>query len=176
MSAEPAALTRFNELPADAAVQQLAAVCASPSWAAAMAAGRPYATVADAQAHSDAAVTALSAAGLATALAGHPRIGERPAADQPGQERSAGWSRREQAEVHAADAATMGALAEANAAYEQRFGHIYLVCAAGRTGAELLALLQERLGNDDETEWRVVRAELGKINQIRLGELLGGRA
>ncbi len=78
--------------------------------------------------------------------------------------------------MHAADAATIGSLAEANAAYEQRFGHIYLVCASGRTGAELLALLQQRLGNDNETEWHVVRTELGKINRIRLGELLGGPA
>lgn len=78
--------------------------------------------------------------------------------------------------MHAADAATIGSLAEANAAYEQQFGHIYLVCASRRTGVELLAVLQERLGNDDETEWHVVRTELGKINQIRLGELLGGRA
>lgn len=176
MTPEPAVLASFNELPADAAVQQLTAVCAAPSWAAAMAAGRPYATVAAAQAHSDAAVAALRTADLAAALAGHPRIGERPAAGRPEQERSAGWSRQEQAGVHAADAATSGSLAEANAAYEKRFGHIYLVCASGRTGAELLALLHERLGNDDETEWDVVRTELGKINQIRLGELLGGQA
>lgn len=75
--------------------------------------------------------------------------------------------------MRAADTATTASLAEANAAYEQRFGHIYLVCAAGRSGAELLAILQERLSNDDETEWHVVRTELGKINQIRLAELLG---
>jgi 2-oxo-4-hydroxy-4-carboxy-5-ureidoimidazoline decarboxylase len=176
MTAEPAALARFNELPADAAVQQLSAVCAVPSWAAAMAAGRPYAAVADAQANSDTAMAALSVADLATALAGHPRIGERSAAGQPEQERSAGWSLQEQAGVHAAGAATIASLAHANAAYEQRFGHIYLVCATGRSGAELLTLLQERLGNDDETEWHVVRTELGKINQIRLRELLGGQA
>ena len=176
MTAEPAALARFNELPADAAVEQLTAVCAAPSWAAAMASGRPYATVADAYAHSDTTVAALSVADLVTGLAGHPRIGERPAAGRPEQERSAGWSRQEQAGVHAADAATIGSLAEANAAYEQRFGHIYLVCASGRTGAELLALLQQRLGNNNETEWHVVRTELGKINRIRLGELLGGPA
>jgi 2-oxo-4-hydroxy-4-carboxy-5-ureidoimidazoline decarboxylase len=141
-----------------------------------MAADRPYATVADAQAHSDAAVGALSIADLAAALDGHPRIGERPPADRPVRQRSAGWARQEQAGVHAADTATMASLAEANAAYEQRFGHIYLVCAAGRSGTELLAILRERLSNDDKTEWHVVRTELGKINQIRLAELLGKQA
>ncbi len=173
MTVQPAALTRFNELPAGAAVQQLTAVCAAASWATAMAAGRPYATVADAQARSDAALGALSVADLAAALAGHPRIGERAPAGRAVRQRSARWSRQEQAGVRAADTATTASLAEANAAYEQRFGHIYLVCAAGRSGAELLAILQERLSNDDETEWHVVRTELGKINQIRLAELLG---
>lgn len=176
MTAEPAALAKFNELPADAAVQQLSTVCAAASWTTAMVTGRPYATVADAHAHSNAAVAALSVADLATALASHSRIGERPAAGSPGQERSAGWFRQEQAGVHAADEVTIGSLAEANAAYEERFKHIYLVCASGLTGAELLALLRQRMSNDDETEWHVVRTELGKINQIRLAGLLGGRA
>jgi 2-oxo-4-hydroxy-4-carboxy-5-ureidoimidazoline decarboxylase len=58
--------------------------------------------------------------------------------------------------------------------YEQRFGHIYLVCASGRTGEELLALLRGRLRNEPEDEWHVVRAELQKINALRLERLLAG--
>ena len=73
-----------------------------------------------------------------------------------------------------ADQATMQALADGNQAYEHRFGHIYLVCATGRSGPELLALLQQRLGNAPAAEWRVVRAELEKINRIRLAKLLAG--
>ncbi len=73
-----------------------------------------------------------------------------------------------------ADQATMQALADGNQAYEHRFGHIYLVCATGRSGPDLLALLQERLGNAPAAEWRVVRAELEKINRIRLAKLLAG--
>ena len=66
----------------------------------------------------------------------------------------------------------MQALADGNQAYEHRFGHIYLVCATGRSGPELLALLQERLGHDPAAEWQVVRSELEKINRIRLRKLL----
>src|SRR5215471_6894680 len=55
------------------------------------------------------------------------------------------------------------ALAEGNAAYERRFGHIYLACATGRTAGELLTFLRDRLGNDRAAEWRVVAAELAKI-------------
>src|SRR6185437_5354117 len=96
--------------------------------------------------------------------AGHPRIGDR----------ASGRSHQEQAGVRTADAATVQALADGNEAYERRFGHIYLVCASGRSGAELLALLRERLGHDPGTEWGVVRGELGKINRIRLQKLLEG--
>jgi 2-oxo-4-hydroxy-4-carboxy-5-ureidoimidazoline decarboxylase len=76
----------------------------------------------------------------------------------------------------AADEPTRQAIAELNAAYEERFGHIYLVCATGRTAAELLALLQARLGHDDAAEWSTVRSELQQINRIRLRKLLAGAA
>jgi 2-oxo-4-hydroxy-4-carboxy-5-ureidoimidazoline decarboxylase len=78
--------------------------------------------------------------------------------------------------VTGANAAILRELAASNVAYEQRFGHIYLVCATGRSAAELLELLRTRLGNDPATEWRMVRSELGKINRIRLRTLIEGRA
>jgi len=142
------------------------ACCSSARWADAVASGRPYATPGDLLASSDAAVAGLAPADLEQALAGHPRIGERRGADDR--------SRREQAGVLGADPATIQALAEGNEEYERRFGHIYLVCATGRDAAGLLALLRGRLGNDPDTEWGVVRRELGKINRIRLARLLGG--
>jgi 2-oxo-4-hydroxy-4-carboxy-5-ureidoimidazoline decarboxylase len=64
------------------------------------------------------------------------------------------------------------ALAEGNRAYEERFGHVYLVCASGLSGAELLARLRERLGNDEEGERAVVRDELAKITRLRVGKLV----
>src|SRR5262249_59375832 len=85
----------------------------------------------------------------------------------------AGWSSQEQARVRSADSDLRRALAEGNEAYERRFGHIYLACATGRSAGELLAFLRDRLGNDRATEWRVVAAELAKINRIRLRKLVG---
>ncbi len=140
------------------------ACCSSARWAAEVVSGRPYATAGELLANSDAAVAGLVPAELEQALAGHPRIGERRGVDER--------SRREQAGVLAADPATIQALADGNEEYERRFGHIYLVCATGRDAAGLLALLRERLGNDPDTEWGVVRRELGKINRIRLAKLL----
>ena len=107
--------------------------------------------------------------GSASAPAGE--AGQGDARDDSGAD---GWSRAEQAGLAGTAAATMQALADGNAAYERRFGHIYLVCATGRTAGELLALLTARLENDPDTEWGVVRSELQQINRIRLRKLLGG--
>jgi 2-oxo-4-hydroxy-4-carboxy-5-ureidoimidazoline decarboxylase len=181
-------LTWFNQLPARAAQQMLLDCCSAPAWAGPMTAGRPYASAADAIRRSSSIVAALSIADLAEALAGHPRIGERPAtnydsASQEGASQNgavhegagaADWSRQEQSGVNAGDTATKRALARANLEYEECFGHIYLVCASGRTGTELLALLRSRLQNEPEDEWQVVRTELQKINALRLQRLLAG--
>lgn len=158
-------LGHLNALPAEVAQRQLLACCSSPRWAAEVASGRPFGSASEVLARSDRSVATLSQADLQEALAGHPRIGDR---SRPG------WSKGEQAGVQAADRATAQALVEGNAAYERRFGHIYLVCATGRSGPELLALLRERIGNDPAAESDVVRRELAKINQIRLRKLLEG--
>jgi 2-oxo-4-hydroxy-4-carboxy-5-ureidoimidazoline decarboxylase len=163
----PLGLAEFNRLPAEAARLALLDCCPVARWADELVAGRPYRSAAGLLRRSDRAVAALPQADLAAALDGHPRIGDRAAASRR-------WSGREQAGVAAAGPATLRALADGNQAYEQRFGHIYLVCAAGRTAAELLAVLRSRLANDPAAEWEVVRSELQKINRVRLGKLLGG--
>jgi 2-oxo-4-hydroxy-4-carboxy-5-ureidoimidazoline decarboxylase len=164
-------LTWFNELSAQAAHQALLECSSAPRWAEQMAAGRPYASAQEAIRQSGAIVAALTVTDLAEALAGHPRIGERPDAGD-GSPQAAGWSRREQSGVNADDAETRRALARGNLEYEQRFGHIYLVCASGRTGRELLDVLRGRLQNKPEDEWQVVRTELQKINALRLQRIL----
>jgi 2-oxo-4-hydroxy-4-carboxy-5-ureidoimidazoline decarboxylase len=163
-----AGLARLNGLPAQAARQALMACCSSPAWAETVASGRPYESAASLLRRSDEAVAGLTPGDLSDALSGHPRIGERRDEDGEGS-----WSRAEQAGLDGAAELTRRALADGNLAYEQRFGHIYLVCATGRSADELLELLRARLGHNAETEWRVVRSELKKINRIRLHKLLG---
>ena len=158
-------LDELNQLAAPAASKALSGVCSSERWVGAILAGRPYPSLDALLARSDAAVAGLTEADLRAALDGHPRIGDRQAT-------AASWSGQEQAGVRVDDAEFMRALSVANAAYEQRYGHIYLVCASGRSGRELLELLLERLRNDRATEWRVVAGELAKINQIRLRKLI----
>lgn len=105
------------------------------------------------------------------AFRAHPRIGERAAASPQGQQAER-WSGEEQAGVDAAAAATRAALADGNRAYEARFGWIYLVCATGRSGDELLALLEARLASDPDTEMAVAAREQSRITRLRLERLL----
>ena len=65
------------------------------------------------------------------------------------------------------------ALSDGNRAYEEKFGHVFIVCAAGKTAAEMLAVLRERLKNDPDTELRAAAAEHRRITTLRLEKLLG---
>ena len=157
-------LTFLNGAPDDEALRgELAACCAAGSWVTALLAGRPYADYDELFATSDTAVAELTDAGLAEALAAHPRIGERT---------GEAWSRQEQSGVASASADVRAELAAANVAYEQRFSQVYLVCATGKSAEELLAICRSRLDNDPATERAVVLAELAKITRLRLEKLL----
>ena len=161
------ALAALNSAPDDERLRaELAACCAARSWLAAMLAERPFGSQDELFAASDAAIAELTDGGLAEALAAHPRIGERSAEQ---------WSRQEQSGMDVASAELRAELAAANADYERRFGHVYLVCATGRSAEELLAICRSRLDNDPVAERAVVLGELAKISRLRLGKLLAGR-
>jgi 2-oxo-4-hydroxy-4-carboxy-5-ureidoimidazoline decarboxylase len=160
-------LSTLNEGGDDAQLAaQLAACCSSRQWVEEILSQRPFADDGALFAASDAAISALDADALAEALAGHPRIGERPVGV------AAEWSRQEQSGVNSAAAGVLEEIATANAEYERRFGQVYLVCASGKSADELLAICRSRLTNDPVEEAQVVRAELAKISRIRLGKLL----
>jgi 2-oxo-4-hydroxy-4-carboxy-5-ureidoimidazoline decarboxylase len=100
----------------------------------------------------------------------HPRIGEH-ASVAPQGETARDWSSAEQHGATRADESTRRALAEGNREYERRFGHIFLVCATGKSAEEMLAMLRERLSNGPATELRVAAAEQAKITRLRLEKL-----
>lgn len=162
-------LDELNAAPDDTLTPVLLACCDVPSWAAAVRDGRPYADVAAALEAADKAARGFTGEDVERALAAHPRIGER--AEGAGTE--AGWSRQEQSSV-SRDEDTQTALVDGNRAYEQRFGRVFLICATGLSGQEILTALRERLGNDEDTEAGVVAEELRKIALLRLRKVLEG--
>ena len=153
-------LDSFNAAPADEAVAAMLACCGSGRFAAAMAAGRPYPSAAAALAAVDAAFSSLTWPDVVEAMAGHPRIGARVT----------GRSASEQSGV--ADA-TRSALIAGNAAYEDRFGHVFLICATGLSGDQMLEALRERLKNNAELERTVATTELRTITRLRVAKELG---
>ena len=164
----PPGLARFNAADRADAVALLYEVCASRVWGVAVAAGRPYADVDALLDAADVAMAGLAGGDLAEAMAGHPPIG-RP---EPGDATSA----REQSGVSGSGDEVRAELLELNLAYQESHGHVFLICATGRTGEEMLTALRRRIGNDTGTEREIVRAELGKINRIRLTRLMTAEA
>ncbi|SNS11077.1 2-oxo-4-hydroxy-4-carboxy-5-ureidoimidazoline decarboxylase [Actinacidiphila glaucinigra] len=154
-------LARFNAAGGPEAIALLHEVCASRSWGAAVTAARPYDTLDALLAASDDATADLTPDDLAEAMAGHPPIG-RPRPGDPVSAREQGGVRDSQREE----------LLALNLAYQERHGHVFLICATGRTGDQMLAALKERIGNDPGTERETVRTELGRINRLRLTRLV----
>lgn len=142
----PPGLARFNALEEHAAFAALHEACASTAWAEALLAARPYATPDDLYAASDAAMAELSAEDLAEAMAGHPPIG-RP---KPGDPTSA----REQRGMAGVSEELKTEMLELNLAYQEKFGHVFLICATGRTGEQMRDAVKERIGNAPERERR----------------------
>jgi 2-oxo-4-hydroxy-4-carboxy-5-ureidoimidazoline decarboxylase len=154
----------FDALPADEATALVRTWADVPAWAEALVAGRPYADRAALRAAAAEGASRWTDDQVEAALADHPRIGERHA----GSGASAAHSAREQSGVDPADAEVAARLAEGNRRYEERFGRVYLVRAAGRSAAEMLAMLEERLGNDPGAELRVTAGQLAEIALLRL--------
>ncbi|GAA3179334.1 2-oxo-4-hydroxy-4-carboxy-5-ureidoimidazoline decarboxylase [Blastococcus jejuensis] len=163
-----ATIDDFNDEPADQAVQALRACNAAPRFAAELVAGRPYRDADTLMARAEAVARELPWEDVAVALAAHPRIGDRV----EGSSAEAESSRREQSSMGAADEDTRAALLAGNRAYEERFDHVFLIRASGRTPAEMLAELRRRLDNDEETERAEVTEQLAQITALRVKALV----
>ncbi|MFI6348317.1 2-oxo-4-hydroxy-4-carboxy-5-ureidoimidazoline decarboxylase [Streptomyces sp. NPDC050560] len=161
----PTGLDAFNALDGPRAASALREVCAADAWIAAVRDGRPYPGSTDVYAASDTATAALTDPGLDQAMAAHPPIG-RPTPGDPA-------SAREQRGMAGAPEHLRARMLELNLAYQERFGHVFLICATGLSAADMLTALTARLGNTPEREREAVRVELGRINRLRLARLLG---
>ncbi len=164
----PSTLDDFNALPPDRAVEILRTCNAAPRFAAEVAAGRPYRDVGTLVARAQEVARGLPWDEVSLALAAHPRIGDRV----EGSSAEARASRREQSAMGGADEDTRTALLEGNRAYEERFDHVFLIRAAGRSPEEMLAELRRRLGNDPEAERREATEQLAQITALRVRGLV----
>lgn len=161
-------LAEFNSADPSAAADTLKPCIDVTRWVDAVSAARPFDTKDALLAFAAEAANPFTPAEVEAAMAHHPRIGERPTAATA----EASMSRSEQAGVDPADAATAEALARGNREYEEKFGRVFLIRAAGRTAPEILQSLNERLTNTPEQEDTIVAQQLREIAVLRLEGLI----
>jgi OHCU decarboxylase len=164
-------LDELNTLSDERAAEALSACCGAHRWAAAMVGRRPYTSVDELIAAANDIWRGTTESDWREAFDHHPRIGASRSARAQGH-RATDWSAGEQSRAASADGEVRQQLAEMNAAYEARFGHIYIVCAAGRSAEDLLGVARARLHNDPATELRVAAEEQRKITELRLRKLV----
>ena len=164
-------LEALNSLPPVEAALTLGRCCGARAWVSAMLAARPFPDRAAVHAKADQAWWSLAGDDWREAFAQHPRIGDIEALRLRFPATSA-WAGAEQAGAYAADVDVLAELARGNRDYEERFGHIFIVCATGLTAHEMLARLHARLGNAAPDELRNAAAEHIKITHLRLDKLL----
>lgn len=157
-------LADFNTLDAKTAHALVGVWAAVPRWVDGVVAARPYPSVTALEARAADLARGWGEPELEQALTQHPRIGER----REGADAEAAASRREQAAMADAEPGVTAAIAALNVEYEKRFGRVFLIRAAGRSPAQMLAELQRRLDNDPDAEVREACAQLAEIALLRL--------
>jgi OHCU decarboxylase len=163
-------LEDLNALETATAIRELLRCCGSRRWAEQVAAARPFSNVEQLVARADVVLDSLDREDWLEAFAARPRIGGPGGA---GRADGAAWSDQEQAGAQSASREERERLAARNREYESRFGHIFIVCATGKSAGEMLSLLEQRLANDPAQELRAAADEQRKITYLRLAKLLG---
>ncbi|MGO9590145.1 MAG: allantoicase [Candidatus Acidiferrales bacterium] len=174
-SASVSGIQQFNEMTAAQSRKALLDCCGAEKWAAEMMAECPFPTEADLLAAADTIWSGLGRRDWLEAFRHHPAIGAGKAkAKQSANAKD--WSAGEQSVAQQAQAETLAEMAEANFEYQSKFGYVFLICARGKTAAEILSSLRQRMPNDPETELHVAAEEQRKITHVRLEKLLRGLA
>ncbi len=161
----------LNALPADEAASTFKRCCGSSKWANSMAACRPFASLEAIHAAADDQWADVGRDDVLEAFSHHPKIGSDINELRKKFAATATWSAGEQDAVSGAPEAVLLGLRDGNVAYEDRFGHIFIVCATGKSADEMLEILQKRLGNSPEVEFAIAKGEQAKITHLRLDKM-----
>jgi 2-oxo-4-hydroxy-4-carboxy-5-ureidoimidazoline decarboxylase len=161
-------LDAMSEAEAQAALTRC---CGASRWVTGMLERRPFGSDTHLLTCADEVWSQMGAADYHEAFAHHPRIGASLESLREKFSSTAALSATEQAGALTASEAELEALRDGNLRYEGRFGHIFIVCASGKTAAQMLELLEARLDNDADAELRVAAAQQHEITRLRLKDL-----
>lgn len=156
----------FNKLSKAEKTKQLLGCCGSSTWAELMVKQFPFSGETDlVNAATDVWYNQCNSIDWLEAFTHHPKIGDIKSLTKK-------FAGKEQASVATASKKTIKALADANAAYEAKFGFIFIVCATGKTATEMLCLLEGRLSNTIGEELHIAMGEQMKITILRFQKLI----
>jgi 2-oxo-4-hydroxy-4-carboxy-5-ureidoimidazoline decarboxylase len=158
----------------DDAFELLFKCCGSTTWARNMSKRRPFASWHDLLTAAEREGDSLDDSDWREAFAAHPRIGDREVLCKRFADST--WERGEQSGVDTANDDLLDELNSFNERYEHRFGHVFLICASGLTGEQMLDALKSRIGNEPQAELAIAAAEQRKITRIRLRKLIDAAA
>lgn len=164
---DPSVVPALNAADPSDLARSLALCLNVPRWISEMMRARPFTDAAGVLAAVEKSASPLTGDEIHDALQAHPRIGERP----DGSDDHARHARADQSDVDTADIGVEQQLRAGNIAYEKRYGQVFLIRAAGRNAADILAALQARMHNDRETEMAVVERELRDIAALRIARV-----
>ena len=165
-------LDALNQLPEAAAREALMRCCGAQRWATTLTASRPFASMASLLVQADRVWAEMERADLLEAFSHHPRIGADINKLRAKFAATKSWSGEEQGAVASASEETLIALRDGNVRYEEVFGHIFIVCATGKSAEEMLGLLNARIDNTPDEELAIAAGEQAKITTIRLRKLV----
>ena len=163
-------IAEFDHLPKDEQQSLLTKCCGSTAWVSKMLTIFPVEDLVELLEYAEEKWYECSAKDWLEAFTHHPKIGDLASL----KEKFAGtaaWAAGEQSAVEGSSEETLESLAASNQLYEEKFGFIFIVCATGKSAAEMLALLQVRLQNKAEVEIEIAATEQDKITKLRLEKM-----
>lgn len=163
-------LSQFNQLTTQEQHATLQQCCASESWVQHMLTSSPFVDVTSTIASANTHWEAMETADILQAFEAHPKIGDVNSLREK-YSNTKDTAGHEQSGAKNADEQTLSVLASANSDYEHKFGYIFIVCATGKSAAQMLEILKTRLPNSAERELPIAAEEQRKITQLRLEKL-----
>lgn len=154
----------FNAMPDRKAVHALYECCNSVPFAADLARGRPFADHDALFRRADTLLFNLPEESIDSILQAYPHVGRRPRSTRSQAEQCSVWDERPE---------VMADLDAAVSRYSDQFGFGFVMCVGSCGAEDVLTAVADRMHNSEETERKVVRNELAKINRTRLERMLG---
>lgn len=157
-------LDAFNKMPMQKAVHAVYECCYSVPLSGDLARGRPYSGHDPLFRQADTLLFTLPEDSIDTILQAYPHVGRRPRSTKSHAEQCSVWDERPE---------VMAQLDSVAQRYAQQFGFGFVMFIGDNSASDVLATISDRLQNDFETERKVVRNELARINRTRLERMLG---